>query len=185
MLAKGKSFTVGSSEDLLIGRESAKKVLDKLVKQIEASSPFTVIPVDFGNMRFVDFSSADEFLGKLISRISAKEFPDIYVYLTDLNKEIEETIDAMLKLRGQNAAVLEKGGKVRILGKLNPVLKETFDYIHGEKTASARNLADSKKIAINASSNRLTTLHRLGLIARLETEAGRGIERFVYRSVCV
>lgn len=185
VLKKSEKIDIEAKDGIIVGRDAGKKLYADTIAQIEKATPLSVIPVDFGNLRFMDFSSADEFLGKLISRLSSGEFKDIYIYLENLSIEIEETIDAMLQLRGQNAVVIGKNGYPKILGKLNPVLKETFDLINKEKEVSARNLADKTNLAINAASNRLTKLQGLGLIARLETTSGKGAEQFVYRTIAV
>lgn len=174
-----------AKDGILVGRDAGKKCFARVIAAAEGAAPLSVIPIDLGSLRFMDFSSADEFLGKLISRLSSGEFKDIYIYLENLTTEIEETIDAMLQLRGQNAVVIGKGGSPKILGKLNPVLKETFDLINKEKEVSARRLADRTNLAINAASNRLTKLQGLGLIARLDTTSGKGAEQFVYQTIAV
>jgi hypothetical protein len=183
VLTKIGEIKIEAKEGILVGRDCGRASLNHVIASIENSPSFSVIPLDFGNLRFLDFSSADEFLGKLISRLSSGEFKDIYIYLENLSAETEETIDAMLQLRGQNAVVIGSDGFPKILGKLNPVLKETFDLITTDKEVSARKLADKKNIAINASSNRLTKLQSLGLIARMGTSSGKGAEQFVYRSL--
>jgi len=185
VINKTEKIKLEAKDGILVGREAGKECYSRAIASIEKAAPLSVIPVDFANLRFMDFSSADEFLGKLISRLSSGEFKDIYLCLENLTPEIEETIGAMLQLRGQNALAIGTGASPKILGKLNPVLKETFDLINNEKEVSARKLADKTNLAINAASNRLTKLQGLGLIARLETSSGKGAEQYVYRTIAV
>lgn len=185
MLKKIDKIKLEAKDGILVGRDAGKKCFARVISAAEGASPHSVIPLDLGDLQFMDFSSADEFLGKLISRLLSGEFKDIYIYLENLTPEIEETINAMLQLRGQNAVAIASDGTVKILGKLNPVLKETLDLINKEKEISARKLADRTNLAINAASNRLTKLQGLGLIARLETTSGKGAEQFVYRTIVV
>jgi len=185
MLTKTNSYKPEAKDGILVGRAAGKNLLDQLMGIIAASPAGSVIPLNFEKIRFIDFSSADEFLGKLVSRLLSGEFRDIYVCLEKMTPEVEETLDAALKLRGQNAVVLGADGAAKILGKINPVLKDTFDLINDLKELSARGLADKKGIAINASSNRLTKLQGLGLIARAGTSSGKGAEQYVYRTLVV
>ncbi|MFC2149320.1 hypothetical protein ACFLQ8_01325 [Candidatus Auribacterota bacterium] len=183
MLSKQQDFILETENKILTGRDNGRAELNKLSEYMNRSPADSVVPINFSNTKFIDFSSCDEFLGKLISRIGSREFNNVYIYLTNVTKEIAESIDAMLTLRAQNVILVENNTDIKILGKLNPILKETLDYINTEKEVSARKLADVKKIAINTSSNRLTKLNQLGLIARLETTSTKSTEQYLYTSL--
>ena len=143
-----------------------------------------MIELDFSAVHFVDFSSADEFLGRLASRIISRELADTCVALTHCRPEICENIDAMLRLRNQAMICKDSAGKSKLLGRLHPHLEQTLRFVEDNGDLTARVLADARKIAINTSSNRLTKLANLGLVGRREEPAiGKGGKQYRYFSL--
>ncbi len=180
----GKTFKLSCKEGMLVGRETGKQVFENCLAFLGTQDKGALVELDFSGVRFVDFSSADEFLGRLASRILSRELSDTCVLLTHCRPELCENIDAMLRLKSQ--AMLCKGndGKAEILGRLHPQLAQTLRFVEERKVVTARDLADAQKIAINTSSNRLTKLGNLGLIGRREEPAvGKGGKQYRYFSL--
>ena len=183
-LIKGKTFKLAGQDGMLVGREAARRVLDECLSHLDGQEMGSVIELDFSAVRFVDFSSADEFLGRLAGRILGRELSDTCVILTHCRPEICENIDAMLKLKNQAMLCKDISGKSKLLGRLHPQLEQTLRFVEGRGVATARDLADAQKIAINTSSNRLTKLANLGLVGRREEPAaGKGGKQFRYFSL--
>lgn len=183
-IAKGKTFKLSCQDGMLVGREAARKVLDECLLHLEGQDKGNLIELDFSAIRFVDFSSADEFLGRLAGRIFGRELSDTCVLLSHCRPEICENIDAMLKLKNQAMLCKDSSGKSRLLGRLHPQLEQTLRFVEEKGAITARDLADAQKIAINTSSNRLTKLANLGLVGRREEPAaGKGGKQFRYFSL--
>ena len=180
-LPKGKTFKLACREGMLVGRETGKKVFEECLGFLESQEKGNLVALDFSAVQFVDFSSADEFLGRLASRILGRELADTCVVLTHCRPEICENIDAMLRLKNQAMICKDASGKFKLLGRLHPQLEQTLRFVQGKGEVTARDLANAQKIAINASSNRLTKLANLGLVSRREEPAvGKGGKQYRY-----
>lgn len=180
----GIPFVIGKEYSLLIGRETAFQVLKECLSHLEKASLGTVVPVNFKNIKFLDFSAADEFIRKLISRITGKEFRNIYIYITSVSEILKENIEAALKLNQQVILLWNSGQTPEIIGQLNVQLKDTWDLVNHKKQLTARELADTMGLPINTSSNRLAKLYTLGLIHQSGKKgASGGGQEYIYESI--
>jgi hypothetical protein len=178
------TFKLPSPEGMLVGRDAGKRMFESCLSFIDAEGKGGHVALDFSDVKFVDFSSADEFLGRLAGRILSRELGDTCVLLTHCKPEVCENIDAMLRLKNQAMLCKESSGNIRLLGKLHPQLEETLKFVDQRGEVTARDLADAEKIAINTSSNRLTKLGNLGLLGRKEEPAaGKGGKQYRYFSL--
>ncbi len=183
-IPKGKTFRLACKDGMLVGRETGKQALQECLAFLDDQARGGVAEIDFSAVRFVDFSSADEFLGRLASRILSRELSDTCVLLTHCRPEICENIDAMLRLKNQAMLCKDVAGRSKLLGRLHPQLEQTLRFVEQRNATTARDLADAQKIAINTSGNRLTKLANLGLIGRREEPAaGKGGKQYRYFSL--
>ncbi len=183
-IPKGKTFKLSCQDGMLVGRESGRQALDLCLAFLDTQEKGSLVEIDFSSVRFVDFSSADEFLGRLASRILSRELSDTCVLLTHCKPEISQNIDAMLRIKNQAMLSKDASGAAKLLGRLHPQLGQTLHLVEVRKVLTARDLADAQKIAINTSSNRLTKLANLGLVGRREEPAaGKGGKQFRYFSL--
>ncbi len=185
--AKAKTYKISCKDGMLVGRETGRIAFEDCLNFLQenpAEADGGLVELDFSTVRFIDFSSSDEFLGRLASRIFGRELTDVCVVLTHCRPEICENIDAMLKLKNQAMVCKDTSGKSRLLGRLHPQLEQTLRFVEEKEVVTARDLADAQKIAINTSSNRLTKLGNLGLIGRREEPAvGKGGKQYRYFSL--
>ncbi len=184
-MPQGKTFKLACRDGMLVGRETGKKALAECLSFLEAQEKGGIVELDFSAIRFVDFSSVDEFLGRLAARVLSREWADTCVVLAHCRPEICENIDAMLKLKNQ-AMLCRDAKKSKLLGRLHAQLETTLRFVEERRIVTARDLADAQKIAINTSSNRLTKLANMGLVARREEPAaGQGGKQYRYFSLAV
>lgn len=181
---KNTSFVIGKEYSLFVGRESGGKILDLVLLHLEKAPSGIIVPISFKNVKFLDFSAADEFIRKLISRIIGKEYRNIFVYFTDVSDIVRENIEASLKLSQQVALLWNLNQLPELIGNLNTQLKDTWNWINNKKIVTARELADTMNLPINTSSNRLAKLAGLGLICQADKKgAVGGGQEYIYKSI--
>lgn len=181
---KGIPFVIGKESSLFIGRDNGAKILSQCLLHLEKTGPCTTIPISFKNIKFMDFSAADEFTRKLVSRITSKEYKNIFIYLTDVPDIVKENIEAAFRLNQQVALLWNPNQPPELIGIINTQLKETWDLINNKKTLTARELADTMNLPINTSSNRLVKLYSLGLIHQADKKgASGGGQEYIYETL--
>src|SRR5258706_14193814 len=99
LLKRDAAHVIAGSSDILIGRPEGEQLAKKLVKALEAAAPDVVIPVDFRNIRAIDFSCADEFVTKVLRRIMSGELGTRFIVLQGMSENVEESIQAVLTIR--------------------------------------------------------------------------------------
>lgn len=183
---KSTPFVISKEYSMFIGREAGAKVLSSCLEHLSKASHASAVPISFKNIKFLDFSAADEFIRKLVSRIIGKEYKDIFIYLTDVSNIVRENIEAALRLTQQVALLWNTPQPPELIGILNTQLKDTWNLVNQKKKLTARELADTMSLAINTSSNRLVKLHSLGLIHQADKKgASGGGQEYVYESIAV
>ncbi len=184
MLKSGISYVIGKEHSLFVGREVGSNVLNDCLSHLQKAQPQTVIAIDCKNVKFMDFSAADEFLRKLLNRIMGKELNNVYVLLTNVSPLARENISAALNLNKQVILISNSEKETEPLGPLHPQLKETWQLVKHKGNLTARDLADTLNIPINTSSNRLAKLARLGLIYQADKKgASGGGQEYLYECI--
>jgi len=184
-LERQNPHAVEGRTELLNGRREGHELADRLLAQLAASEPDSILPVDFGRVRFMDFSCADELMTRVLRRIRSGELGTRFILLQDLSPSVEENLAAVFALRDLVCAKLTKGGKIELLGKIGPELAETYQLAVRKGTITARDVAAiAPDVGISAISNRLAKLQTMGLLVRTKEGApASGGRQFVYRAV--
>ena len=124
-LRQADPFVFQADSGILSGRGRGEELLKELTEYLRRTEPDAVTPLDFSEIQFMDISSADECVTKLLMRIGSGELGTRYVYLTGANESIRETVEAVMKLRG--LATLHKSDDgVQILGTLKTPIREAL-----------------------------------------------------------
>jgi hypothetical protein len=183
MLKQCPAFVLPAPEGILSGRQRGEGLLAQLSDHLRSGSPDSVTPLDFSQVSFIDISSADECLVKLLLRIGSGEIGSRYVFVRNANESVRETLDAVLKLRTM-AALCETGEGVRMLGKLKTPIREALDVMLEKKQGTSSEIAEALGKNINIACNRLNTLQRMGLVCRTKDASVEGGGRqFIYESI--
>jgi hypothetical protein len=185
-LKRQKAYEVQGRTDLLNGRREGHELGERLLAQLAASEPDSILPVTFGKVRFMDFSCADELLTRVLRRIRSGELGTRFILLQDLPPSVEENLAAVCALRDLVCPKLTKGGKIELLGKIGPELAETYHLAVRKGTITTREvMAIAPTVKISAISNRLAKLQTMGLLVRTEAGAAeRGGRQIRYQAVC-
>ncbi len=181
--------------------------LDTLLRQLP---PNSVLVVDFAGVEMMDYSFADEALGAIFSRMSAREYPDRYIVLAsgegELDSALLENVDVALRQRDVAALVLPKdhiseasdtissalpivlraeaAEDWRVAGTLPQHLVDTLRAVMEKQQVTVRELADELKIdSPTACNNRIARLHQLRLVRREAAIVPEGGRQYFYSSV--
>ncbi|HTG01045.1 MAG TPA: DUF4325 domain-containing protein [Nitrospirota bacterium] len=159
---------LGNGSKDLVTRPSGQTIRERIEQDLEKEPDGTVIALDFSKIGVIDYSCADEIVTKLLSRLLSGEYGDKYLLLTGLNENQKENIEVAIERKDLAiAADLRNDGRV-VLGSLNNYLKDTLDFIMKKKKATAKDLAEAKKIEANTSGTRLLNLYKKRLVKRVE-----------------
>jgi len=185
-LKRQKPHVVVGRTELLNGRREGRELAERLLAQLAASEPDSILPVAFGQVRFMDFSCADELLTRALRRIRSGELGTRFILLQGLSPSVEENLAAVCAIRDLVCPKLTKGGQIELLGKIGPELTETYHLGVRKGTISARDvMAIAPDVGASAISNRLAKLQSMGLLIRTKEGAlAGGGRQFVYLAVC-
>ena len=184
-LKRQKPHAVVGRTELLNGRREGRELADRLLAQLAASEPDSILPVDFGRVSFMDFSCADELMTRVLRRVRSGELGTRFILLQDLPPSVEENLAAVFAIRDLVCPKLTKGGQIELLGKIGPELMETYKLAVRKGTMTARDVvAIAPDVGISAISNRLAKLQSIGLLVRTKEGAPEsGGRQFVYQAV--
>jgi hypothetical protein len=167
-------FVIPAAYRILNGRDAGATLRQQILQFIHQHGWERLYFVDFSHVEFLDFSCADELVRGLLDDLTAREGGTRNVVLRGTSQPVRENIAAVLELRKAVCLIDDGRGGVEVLGPLSMPLRETIDLVMRNKRATARDVADHFKVAINTASNRLATLSETGLIMRTGKRAVAG-----------
>ncbi len=159
---------LGNGSKDLVTRQSGQQIRERIERDLEKEPGGVVISLDFSKIGVIDYSCADEVVTKLVSRLLSNEYGDKYLLLAGLNENQKENIEVAIERKDLAVMAEMRDGDRVVLGNLNNYLKDTFDFIAKKKKATAKELADAKKIEANTSGTRLLNLYKKRLVKRIE-----------------
>ena len=150
--------------DLLVMREVGEKTKEAICKELNRLSPNTILQLDFGGIRFMDVSCADEIVVRVQARLEAGEYPDRFITLSNLDVQHRENIEAALKV-AKKAVVVNQDSL--FIGDLVNSYQDALATIVKKRTITARELQETMRYkTINEASTKLTFIYQRRLIAR-------------------
>ena len=176
-----ENLTNGSKN--MVTRETGRIIREAIEVNIQKEQEEMIIILDFSGIGIIDFSCADEVAAKFIARLNLKEYGDKYLLFSGLTPSQEENITAALEKKKLSLLSLKENGGWKLLGILNPYLKDTLDLVMARKSLTARELADLTGIEINSASTKLLNLNKARLAIRVREALPNGGRQFVYRSL--
>ena len=176
-----ENLTNGSKN--MVTRETGRIIREAIEVNIQKEQEEMIIILDFSGIGIIDFSCADEVAAKFIARLNLKEYGDKYLLFSGLTPSQEENITAALEKKKLSLLSLKENGGWKLLGILNPYLKDTLDLVMARKSLTARELADLTGVEINSASTKLLNLNKARLAIRVREALPNGGRQFVYRSL--
>lgn len=166
---------------ILNGRDVGARIFEKIVSELRSLGD-VIIPLSFRDVEFLDFSCADEIVCKMLLRIRAGELGSRFV-LTDITGSLLENAEVALNERDL-CCVLREEAVTRVIGKISDPLRETWEFAKKKGIVTTRDVEDHFRIKTSASSNRLASLERMGLlILTQEGPTDRGGRQYTYQAV--
>ena len=159
------AFVLPPGQAILSGRPKGAELLEGFMEAILRTPEYSVTPLNFSHISFMDVSCADEMLHKLLLRLRSGELGNRYVYLEGVNTSLRETIEAVLQLR-ELSVLLKREGGVVLLGVLKRPMREALDVLLEFKCATSAKLSAALDKNVNIVCNRLNALQRMGLVCR-------------------
>ncbi len=183
MLNQLPPFALTAPNGILTGRAKGEEILKQVMDHLQTAPFDTVIPLDFGQVEFVDISCADEFLARLLMRIGSGELGTRFVFIQNTNPSVRETVEAVLRLRGLTALIKHNGQAV-VAGELKRPMRETLDVLIEKKQVTSSDVASALDKNVNIVCNRLNALQRMGLVCRIrDGSVPGGGRQYYYESI--
>ena len=171
---------VEAREIHMVTRDTGRRVRAETARIVGSLEEGGLLTLDFDGVGIIDYSCADEFLAKLLTRLIAGEYGEKYVCLANLDASQEENIEVALEKKRLSALLANHDSTWKCLGILKPYLRQTLDLVMARETVSARELCTLLSLALNTSSTRLINLHRQRLVVRHESFISEGGREFIY-----
>lgn len=168
---------LSNSGGVLAGSSSGRRIcnaLCEIAKPCEAG----LFVVDGAGIDVATSSFLREGIINFRSRVR-REKPDLYPVLSNLVPDVEEELINLLNQVGEAFWVFEIAQKVvkkyRLIGRIDPKLKETLDLIEcgrGHDAATLwRSTSSTESVGVTAWNNRLASLAKQGLV--FESKIGK------------
>lgn len=137
---KVKMQSLGEFGNILAMRPHGRRVQEAIDALLRDLPPGGVLVLDFEGVEMMDYSFADEALGTIYSRMSAKEYPDRFLILAvsgdELGDALVENVEVALNRREVAALALPKESIPQVLETLRIAAE------------SSRNAAPEQRAAI-------------------------------------
>lgn len=174
----------GGNALILVRRREGERLFPLLEEKLRALPRRAILPIDCSNIAIMDISFGDECFGKLIRRRIAKEYPERFFVLENVGEELEANLQSLCNSR-EIVMVFYRPQEVtaEILGEIGEEMRETYNFASIQGRITARSLLNhleesrlegEKGISIQACTNRLTQLTKLGLLAPVSEEIIEG-----------
>jgi len=181
MTIKLREILGGGADDVhMVTRETGRRARAATAAILTDVDEGAVTTLDFAGVGIIDYSCADEFLAKLLTRLTAGEYGDKYLRLAGVNDSQKENLEVALERKKLATILNGRNGDWHCFGSLKPYLRETLQIVMDRSVLSARGLSDLLEIELNNSSTRLINLHRQRLVTRRESFMPEGGREFIY-----
>ena len=187
MLKKTTAFQINYEKNILGGRPIGDKIREQVIIQIKNNPLDTIMPLDFSQVQFLDYSCADELICKLVRRIMIRDFSERYISIYAVNDIVRENLEAALKERKMTVSGIDKNNQIILYGDISQEMKETYNFAVKREMFTARDIAEAGLVPdkkINSASNRIAKLYDMALVRKVSQEnVGGGGRQYVYEAV--
>jgi|SRR5580700_5768309 hypothetical protein len=162
-------------DPLLAGRLSGRRTFIRALEELPALSGPAIILLDFRGADLATSSFLSEAVLPLRDHLRSRR-PPAYVVAVNMNDKVAEEFDDLLHRAGDAMLACDSAAdgtisNVRLVGKLEEKLLDTFNLVRAKGAASAVELfaesRDSDRIGTTAWNNRLSFLTSKSLVAEI------------------
>ena len=183
-LAKTAGIDAGQ---VLVTRAYGRHFLAVLDTELSKLPAETIIVLDFDGVEIMDASFVDEVFSTLAARHSKRTGLQSCLLLRMLSPHLLENLEITLSSRPQRKSGLRNcalpfinaEGEIRLVGKAEGHVRETFDLLCVRRCLCPRDVADVFGLEVHAASVRLKALYDLRLATRTEEPELHG-KQFIY-----
>ena len=100
----------------MVTRDTGRRVRAEAARIVASLEEGGLLTLDFDGVGIIDYSCADEFLAKLLTRLIAGEYGEKYVCLSNLNASQEENIAVALEKKRLSALLANPDSTWKCLG---------------------------------------------------------------------
>ena len=187
MLKKVTAFKINYEKNILGGRPAGENIREQVIAQLKSNPLDSIMPIDFGQVQFMDYSCADELVCKLVRRVMIRDFGERYILISGVNEIVKENLTAALKERGLVVSGVDEKNQVILYGEISQEMRDTYMFVVAKETFTARDLAESGLVVenkINSASNRISNLDDMALVRKVNQEnIGGGGRQYIYEAV--
>lgn len=174
------SVASGVADRHMVTRDTGRRVRGETARLLSGMAEGTIMTLDFQGTGVIDFSCADEFIAKLLTRLIAGEYGEKYLRLTNLSASQRENIEVALERKRLPTILVNRDSTWQCLGTIKPYLRQTLDLVMTRDNMTARELSVMLRLELNTSSTRLINLHHQRLVTRQERFIAEGGREFIY-----
>ena len=167
----------------LFDRTLGEQIRQQIEALLSGFNQETVHFLDFIKILSIDYTCADELIGKLISRLLANEYGKIFFVLQNLNSNHRENIQVVLDRRKVGCLERTVNNHWYFWGHRKNVLLETLNVIMENGIITARELKNKLDLELTTSSTRLSQLYKAHLVSRDQVIVNGGGREYLYRKL--
>lgn len=165
-------------------REQGREAQVEIIKAIEGMPEQENLILSLDGVKVFSGSFADEAVTTPYQRLVNGEYGEKYMLLhCDDHRDVLGDIEAKLEKRKLAMLVLSDGSGWYVVGTLKKHLRETLEEVIKSKETTAGDLAEKLGIGLTNCNNRLSTLHKMGLIKREKVNNPAGGIFYIYKSL--
>lgn len=144
----------------LVTRRTGQAVRAALEQALAAPGGDAVAVIDFGTVRCLDLSCADEIVGRLLRQQGRARC----LILANVSEAHREAIEFVLEGHGLSAVMLEPGGTLAVLGPLPEPARRAFAVLVERGTAGPDEVARRLEMSVQGARAALEELRQRGLV---------------------
>ncbi len=122
----------------LVTRRTGKLVRSTIEQVIDAGPDERPAVIDFSSVRCVDYSCADEIIGKLLVTRGDRK----YIWLSGVSEGHLEALEPVLKQRRLAVVIRDRDGRTRLLGDVPEDARRAFAVMVEEQLQGEHDLAE-------------------------------------------
>lgn len=173
-----------SDQGVLTTRDAGERARHSIERHIASlRTPNEVVALDFGGIKAISAPFAEQSIGLLLSGKLAGYYEEHPFVILEANRDVRETIGAVLRLRHLSVLSISRDDGVELLGgeeTLRNTMATAVELGDQNGDFSVNDLARELHLSAQAANNRLKQLVQSGALARRRVSPDRGGREFRY-----
>lgn len=146
--------TVSTLYGDLVTRPTGRAVRSGIEQALARLDGEQLAVIDFGTVRCLDFSCADEVIGKLLLQYGSAR----YFLLHGVSDAHREAIEPVLERHRLAVVARDRAGRVQLLGPVADTARRVFDVLRAEGAAGPDEIAQRLRVPLDTARRALQEL---------------------------